>query len=135
MFAPPSLGVFTGKRRSCHVVVGVTKPSEAAMRVEEAEKARTRAADPEPHSAEWWQERSATELREIIKHGFRLGSAYDGAIAETERRAREATRRMRDRALADSRKRARVRAAVLAAAFVVFAIALAWLWISPRQFG
>jgi hypothetical protein len=105
------------------------------MRVEEAESVSTRAADPEPYSVEWWQARSAAELREIIKHGFRLGSAYDGAIAETERRAREATRRMRDQALVESRKRARIRAAVLAAAFVIFASALMWLWISPRQFG
>jgi hypothetical protein len=105
------------------------------MRVEEAENRGIGAADPKPYSAEWWQARSATELREIIKHGFRLGSAYDGAIAETERRAREATRRVRDQALAESRKRARIRAAVLAAAFVIFAMALVWLWMSPRRFG
>jgi CHASE3 domain sensor protein len=100
------------------------------MRVDQTENQRTEPADPEPNSAEWWQARSATELREIIKHGFRLGSAYDGAIAETERRAREATRRLRDQALAESRKRARNRAAVLAAAFVIFAMALLWLWMS-----
>jgi hypothetical protein len=135
MFAPPSLGVFRGVRRSCHVVVGVTNRSEVAMRVEEAENRGIGAADPKPYSAEWWQARSATELREIIKHGFRLGSAYDGAIAETERRAREATRRVRDQALAESRKRARIRAAVLAAAFVIFATALIWLWVSLRRFG
>jgi hypothetical protein len=105
------------------------------MDVKETLEVRDGTAAPEPYSAEWWQERSATELREIIKHGFRLGSAYDGAIAETERRAREATRRMRDQALTESRKSARLRAAVLAAALVIFATAVIWLWISPRQFG
>src|SRR4051812_24795692 len=50
----------------------------------------------EPYSAEWWQERSTTELRDIIKRGFSLGPAYDGAVVETERRAREALRRIRD---------------------------------------
>ena len=55
-------------------------------------------AAPEPYTAEWWQARTPNELRDIIKRGFGLGQAYDGAVLETERRAREAMRRIRDEA-------------------------------------
>jgi hypothetical protein len=88
---------------------------------------RETATAPEPYSAEWWQQRSATELREIIKRGFRLGGAYDGAVAETERRAREATRRMRDQELIDRRRKARNRLITLAVALVAFAVSGTWL--------
>lgn len=82
---------------------------------------------PEPYSAEWWQQRSAQELRDIIKHGFRLGGAYDGAVAETERRAREATRRMRDQELTQRRRKARNRLITLAIALLAFAVSGTWL--------
>jgi len=44
---------------------------------------------PEPYSEAWWHERSAEELRLIMSRGFKLGTAFDGATAEAERRARE----------------------------------------------
>ncbi|HEX5238845.1 MAG TPA: hypothetical protein VFW39_10335 [Sphingomicrobium sp.] len=97
------------------------------MDVNDTVKPHDSGAAPEPYSAEWWQERSATELRDIIKHGFRLGAAYDGAVAETERRAREATRRMRDQALDDRRRKARNRLITLALALVAFAVSGTWL--------
>jgi hypothetical protein len=68
------------------------------MTVEDTQKtldART-PEEPELFSAEWWQMLSAEELRDIIKRGYGIGPAYDGAIAETERRAREALRRVRE---------------------------------------
>jgi hypothetical protein len=99
------------------------------MDVKETTDRRHVAIAPQPYSAEWWQERSATELRDIIKHGFRLGEAYDGAVAETERRAREATRRMRDEAASDARRRARNRFITLALALAAFALSGTWfLW-------
>lgn len=53
-------------------------------------------SEPAPLSAEWWAMRSAEELRDIIKRGFGVGPAYDGAVVETERRARETIRQLRD---------------------------------------
>lgn len=70
---------------------------------------------PEPYSAEWWQARTAKELRDIINQGYRAGQAYDSAVAETERRAREALRRVRDEQSATARRNARTRLMVLAA--------------------
>ena len=89
--------------------------------------AREAATGPEPYSAEWWQQRSATELREIIKRGFRLGEAYDGAVAETERRAREATRQVREQALVERRRKARYRLITLTLALAAFAASGTWL--------
>src|SRR4051812_9283404 len=75
----------------------------------------------EPYSAEWWQARTTVELRDIIKRGFSLGSAYDGAVAETERRAREALRRVRDQKASSEQWNAKLRLIVLG---VVLAIVL-----------
>ena len=83
----------------------------------------------DPYSAEWWQSRTAGELRDIIKQSFRLGQAYDCAVAETERRAREAVRRLREAESATERRNAKMRLLVLAAVLVaVVAIGvLDWL--------
>jgi len=72
-------------------------------------------AAPSPHtatpneqfSAAWWEMRTAEELRDIIKRGFAGGDAFQGAVAEAERRAREATTRLRQEAAiaAAARKR------------------------------
>jgi hypothetical protein len=67
----------------------------------------------DPFSAEWWQERTTTELRDIIKRGFGLGPAYDGAVAETERRARETVRRVREEQDATARRNSKLRLMVL----------------------
>lgn len=99
------------------------------MDVKETVEQRETALAPEPYSVEWWQERSARELRDIIKHGFRLGPAYDGAVAETERRAREATRRMRDEAAIEQRRKARNRILTLGAALAIFLASALWLLI------
>jgi hypothetical protein len=81
----------------------------------------------EPYSAEWWQARTPTELREIIKRGFGLGQAYDGALVETERRAREAMRRIRDQAVEAERRQTKARYMVfggILALLIVLIIAL-----------
>ena len=52
----------------------------------------------EQFTAAWWERRSAEELRDIIKRGFAGGDAFQGAVAEAERRARDATRRLREEA-------------------------------------
>jgi hypothetical protein len=69
----------------------------------------------ERYSADWWQMRSPQELREIIKRGFGLGTAYDGAIAETERRARDALKKIREGESQSRRKMAVTRLYVLSA--------------------
>jgi hypothetical protein len=61
----------------------------------------------EQFSAAWWEMRSAEELRDIIKRGFAGGDAFQGAVAEAERRAREATNRLRAEAAAVAAKRRR----------------------------
>lgn len=76
----------------------------------------------EPYSAEWWQQRTAEELRDIIKRGFAGGEAFQGAVSETERRAREETRRLRDlAAVAADRARTRKRLVQGSIALVVIA--------------
>ena len=88
------------------------------MTVEEAQrtlKATALDGASEPYSAEWWQMRSPQELREIIKRGFGLGTAYDGAIAETERRARDALKKIREGESQSRRKMVVTRLYVLSA--------------------
>jgi hypothetical protein len=82
---------------------------------------RSAGVEPELLSAEWWQDRTTVELRDIIKRGFSLGPTYDGAVAETERRAREALRRIRDHNDSTARRNAKLRLIVLG---VVLAIVL-----------
>ena len=81
------------------------------------------------YSAEWWESRTAAELRDIIKQGFRQGPVYDRAVTETERRAREAVRRLREQESATERRNAKSRLIVLAAllAVVVLVGVLDWL--------
>lgn len=43
----------------------------------------------EAYSQAWWHARSTDELRLIMSRGFELGPAFDGAMAEAERRACE----------------------------------------------
>lgn len=83
----------------------------------------------EPLSAEWWSQRTAEELRDIIKRGFSGGDAFEGAVAEAERRAREATKRMREAAAVEAqarRKRTIIFRSVLAAAAIAIML-VAWL--------
>jgi hypothetical protein len=67
--------------------------------------ARGTSVRPEQFSAAWWEARSPEELRDIIKRGFAGGDAFQGAVAEAERRAREATTRLRDAAAVAAAKR------------------------------
>lgn len=50
---------------------------------------RTAECGAEPYTQSWWHERSTDELRLIMSRGFELGPAFDGAMAEAERRACE----------------------------------------------
>ena len=59
----------------------------------------------EPFSAAWWQNRTAEELRDIINRGFAGGEAFQGAVAEAERRGREATKRLREAAVIEAARR------------------------------
>ena len=75
--------------------------------------------------------RTTAELRDIIKNGFRHGLPYEMAVAETERRAREAVRRAREAEDAAERKNGKMRLIVLAAilAGVVAVGFLDWLFV------
>ena len=43
----------------------------------------------EPYSDSWWRARTTEELRQMMTGGLRMSLAFDGAAAETERRAQE----------------------------------------------
>jgi hypothetical protein len=86
----------------------------------------------EPYSAAWWEIRTAAELRDIIKRGFSGGQAFSGAVAESERRAREMTKRMREAAALEAegrRKRRKVVTLGTMAATVIAIAASAGMWL------
>jgi hypothetical protein len=87
-------------------------------------------AAPEPYTAEWWQARTPNELREIIKRGFGIGQvAYDGAVLETERRAREAMRRVRDQADEEERRKTKIRYIFLGGVLGLLLLLMVALWL------
>ena len=75
--------------------------------------------EPELFSAEWWQLLSPEDLRDIIKRGYGVGPAYDGAVAETERRAREALKRVRESESASRHRIAIIRLSLLGAVLAI----------------
>ena len=87
-------------------------------------------AAPEPYSAEWWQARTPNELRDIIKRGFGLGQAYDGAVLETERRAREAMRRIRDQAEQTEQRRTKAQLIMLVGILALLIVLTIVLWVT-----
>ena len=91
------------------------------MTVEDTQRtAKTGALEePELFSAEWWQVLSAEELRDIIKRGYGVGPAYDGAVAETERRAREALKLVRESESASRHRIAIIRLSLLGAVLAI----------------
>lgn len=100
------------------------------MHVKEADRAAIEfPSRAEPYSAEWWQERSTVELREIIKRGFGVGQAFDGAVAETERRAREAMRRIRDEAGVEVHRKAKNRLMILGGTLLAMLAVVALVWL------
>ena len=82
--------------------------------------------EPPPYSAAWWELRTAQELRDMIKRGFEVGPAYDGAVVETERRARERMRELRESAAAVERGHSKARLLALGGILAIL-LALA-LW-------
>ena len=88
-------------------------------------------AAPEPYSAEWWQVRTPNELRDIIKRGFGVGQvAYDGAVLETERRAREAMRRVRDQAEEAEQQQTKARFILLGGILALLMVLMIALWLT-----
>ena len=85
----------------------------------------------EPYSAAWWENRTAEELRDIIKRGFAGGQTFDRAVEETERRAREMAKRAREAAAAEAealQKRKRIIILGTAAAAIATVAACAGMW-------
>jgi hypothetical protein len=84
----------------------------------------------EPYSVAWWETRTAEDLRDIVNRGFASGQAFRGAIAETERRARQETRRLREVAAAEAlsrRKRNEIFWGVAASVLAIAALLGFWL--------
>ena len=84
----------------------------------------------ETFSAAWWQNRTAEELSDIIKRGFAGGEAFQGAVAEAERRGREATQRLREAAAVEAeRRKNRMRIVGLAAlATLIVLVSIGWYY-------
>ena len=63
-----------------------------------------------------------------------MGQAFDGAVVESERRAREATRRLRDQVETADRRRGTMRLLGLGAILVILVAILVYTWLafSPR---
>ena len=87
-------------------------------------------AAPEPYTAEWWQARTPNELRDIIKRGFGLGQAYDGAVLETERRAREAMRRIRDEAQQAQQRKTKAQLIFLGGTLALLIVLVIVVWLT-----
>ena len=101
------------------------------MDVDEATFAHPRQdAAPEPYTAEWWQARTPNELRDIIKRGFGLGQAYDGAVLETERRAREAMRRIRDEAEQAQQRKTKAQLIFLGGTLALLIVLVIVVWLT-----
>ena len=76
-----------------------------------------------------WEDRSGEELRSIIQRGFAGGDDFAHAVAETERRAREALHRQDEAGAIKKRHEESVRISTLAAiagACVLIAALLGW---------
>ena len=99
--------------------------TDEALALTEAE-----AADPATviYSAAWWERRTAEELRDIINRGFCGGDVFSSAVAETERRARDATKRLREAAARDARYRKRRLMLATAATTAVIAASFVGAW-------
>jgi ribosomal protein S19E (S16A) len=83
----------------------------------------------EQFSADWWQRRTAEELRDIIKRGFAGGEAFQGAVAEAERRARDVTRKLREKAAIESEARRKRRLVLLGSLAAVSVTIAAGTWL------
>ena len=83
----------------------------------------------EIYSVAWWQSRTPEELRDIINRGFAGGDAFGGALAESERRVREAAR-LKEQAYVDPIQHAwRIKFAALSIAIVaLFALLTVAAW-------
>ena len=83
----------------------------------------------EQFSVAWWQNRTAEELRDIIKRGFAGGDAFQGAVVETERRARDETQRLRQLAAVEAAKRKkRIRMMAVGGVAALIALVFAGWW-------
>jgi cytochrome c-type biogenesis protein CcmH/NrfG len=76
-----------------------------------------------------WHQRPVDELRAIIERGFAGGTEFTEALAETERRSREATEQYSQIKEAEKRRQvraARLRRTIVLAALAIVAALLAW---------
>lgn len=74
------------------------------------------------YSEAWWETRTSGQLRLLIQCGLAAGEAFDGAVKEMNRRAREADRRDREAVEADTKRRGSIALwAVIASLLLVIA--------------
>ncbi len=90
---------------------------------------RSRDGAAEQFSAEWWQRRTAEELRDIINRGFAGGQTFRAAVDEVERRSREETRRLRDVAARQAEAQRKRNRFILAVGGALAALAIMAMWI------
>jgi hypothetical protein len=85
----------------------------------------------ETFTVAWWQNRSAEELKDIIKRGFAGGDAFKGAVAEAERRGREATQRLRQAAAVEAERRQKRMRVIGLVAFAALLVLISAGWLFP----
>ena len=82
----------------------------------------------EPYSVAWWESRTGEELRDIINRGFAGGQAFQSAVAEVERRAREETSRLRAAAALEAERRNKRNRLLIRAAGALAAMTIVAMW-------
>jgi len=78
----------------------------------------------EAYSEAWWRALSPAELRENVARGHSIGPAFEAAVGEMERRARETLRAEEEAVVAEAARLKRLRRLILEAVLLVLLIVI-----------